>query len=443
MDAPPSTSATERFSRGEVVLDTYEVEGILGEGGTGVVYAAKDRATGAEVALKVMHPHLASEAQVRGRFAREAAILRKLEGPHVCRILASGECKNPGGGEDLLCLALPRIHGRTLDRILEEEGPLGEERASRLVREVLDGLESAHGLGIIHRDLKPHNVIVDDDDRALVVDFGLSKILNGGGTGTTNLTALNMVFGTPEYMSPEQARGDDLDARCDLYAVGVMLFQLLTGELPFQGKSPLAVLTAHLTADIPDVASRAKPGDVSPAVASIVRRALAKDPNDRYPSAGAMRSALERAGVFPDEPDTTAQSSPAASSAPAVHEEPSSEAAPASPSETAPTTQRTPELARSSAPPRTSPSKPEVEIVPTSAERGLTPKPPSSRRLTDSSARSDTGSRSRNDTGSRSRASGPPTSRKSSPPKRDLRWVFAWVVLVGLGIAVGVVLGLR
>jgi serine/threonine protein kinase len=174
---------------------------------------------------------------------------------------------------------------------------------------------------------------------------------------------------------------------------------------------------------------------VSVAVASIVRRALAKDPNDRYPSAGAMRSALERAGVFPDEPDTTPAGTPEPAKAPATPEDRGPEEPPVPPSEPAPTTQRTPELARSSAPPRTSPSKPEVEIVPTSAERGMTPKPPSSRRIADSG--------SRNDTGSRSRASGPPTSRKSSPPKRDFRWVFAWLVLVGLGVAVGVVLGLR
>ena len=115
MDLPESTSPKERFVAGQLVLGKYEVTGVLGEGGTGVVYSARTKETSEEVALKVMHPHLASEEQIRGRFAREAAILRRLEGPHVCRILESGEVENPGGGEPLLCLVLPRIHGKSLD----------------------------------------------------------------------------------------------------------------------------------------------------------------------------------------------------------------------------------------------------------------------------------------------------------------------------------------
>lgn len=301
MDGPPSTASEERLPRGSLVLDKYEVDGVLGEGGTGVVYSARDTANGDEVALKVMHPHLANEAQIRGRFLREGAILRRLEGPHVCRILEVGEVENPAGGAPLLCLALPRIHGRSLDQLLAE-GPLAEGRAVAIVKQVLEALECAHGLGVIHRDLKPHNVLIDEQERATVVDFGLSKIVNGGdGTGTTNLTTLNMVFGTPEYMSPEQAQGDDLDGRCDLYACGVMLYELLTGKLPFRGATPLAVLTAHLTEPAPSPALEV-PG-LSPAVAAIVLRALSKDPNNRYSSAGAMRASLERAEIFPDEPD--------------------------------------------------------------------------------------------------------------------------------------------
>lgn len=461
MDVPESTSPGERFVAGQLVLGKYEVEGVLGEGGTGVVYSAREKSSGDEVALKVMHPHLAHEEQVRGRFAREAAILRRLEGPHVCRILESGEVENPGGGENLLCLVLPRIHGKSLDIVLQS-GPIEEARATKLMREVLDALEAAHGQDIIHRDLKPHNVLVDDQGHATVVDFGLSKILNGGGTGTTNLTALNMVFGTPEYMSPEQARGDDLDHRCDLYACGVMLFQMLTGVLPFRGRTPLAVLTAHLTDEPPLPESLVEPGAISPAVSAIVLRALSKDPANRHSSAGAMRSALERAEVFPDEPDDVPER-PKPKDAPAAaamegSERPATspismtgagalaralESSAEDPIEAPPTTMRTPE--HSTPRPKVKVAKKDSkdpsadlsdsDLAHSATELSLTPKPPSSRRL------SDTGSRG--DTGSRTRSSKPPISKKDLVPKRDHRWPIAWVVIIGACVAIGVLLGLR
>ena len=455
MDAPLSTAPEERLRVGSVVLDHYQVDGVLGEGGTGVVYSARDESNGADVALKVMHPHLASERQVRGRFAREAAILKRLEGPHVCRILGSGEVDNPSGGESLLCLVLPRIFGRSLDAVLAD-GPLDEARAVVLAKEVLEALESAHGHDVIHRDLKPHNVLVDREGHATVVDFGLSKLLNdAGGTGTTNLTAHNMVFGTPEYMSPEQARGDELDARCDLYACGVMLFEMLTGKLPFQGRTPLAVLTAHLTDAPPSPAEVAPERKLSPAVTAVVLRALSKDPKNRYPTAGAMRGALERAEIFPDEPDeiperiargegeteehgvptpaVTTRSGITAVTRDAPRETLERESATAETSEShvelvepAPETKRTAELpARSTPEPRAG-----------STEISLTPKPPSSRRLPPS------GDPNRNDTGSRGRSSKAPVSRREAPT-RDLRWPLAWVIVVGASIAIGVFFGLR
>lgn len=415
MDGPASTTSEERLRRGAVVLGKYEVEGVLGEGGTGVVYSARDTTSGEAVALKVMHPHLASEVQIRGRFMREGAILRRLEGPHVCRILEVGEVANPAGGVPLLCLALPRIHGRSLDRVLAE-GKLTEARAVAIAKQVLEALECAHGQGVIHRDLKPHNVLVDADERATVVDFGLSKIVNGGsGTGTTNLTTLNMVFGTPEYMSPEQAQGDELDGRCDLYACGVMLYEMLTGALPFAGETPLAVLTAHLTEPAPSPALAAP--DLSPAVTAIVLRALSKDPNNRYSSAGAMRASLERAEIFPDEPDD-------------VPERP----APAPPPERPPVSDEpVPETQRTGAVP---PGAGPFAADPSTTEPSLTPRPPSSRRQGDA----DTG-RGRERT-SRTRVS-QPVSKRPAPPARALGWTIAWIVVVGASVAVGVALGLR
>ena len=439
MDGPLSTSAKERLTAGQIVLGKYEVEGVLGEGGTGVVYSARDRTSGGDVALKVMHPHLATEEQVRGRFSREAAILRRLEGPHVCRILESGEVDNPGGGEPLLCLALPRIPGRSLDHIVAE-GRLPEARATKLLREILEALESAHGHDVIHRDLKPHNVIVDDEGHATVVDFGLSKILNGGGTGTTNLTALNMVFGTPEYMSPEQARGDDLDNRCDLYACGVMLFEMLTGELPFRGRTPLAVLTAHLTDDPPLPESRVPAGTISPAVSAIVLRALSKIPDNRYPSAGAMRSALERAEVFPDEPDDVPERRAVVAKEPEPEPEPEPEAAPPTKRTAelplAPKAKSDPKIGETgkSATFEAGKSTTAHELVHGATELSLTPKPPSSRRLAEPP---------RSESGSRPRSSSKPPTSKREVPKRDHRWTFAWILVIAASVVVGVVLGLR
>jgi serine/threonine-protein kinase len=163
-------------------------------------------------------------------------------------------------------------------------------------------LKTAHAIGIIHRDLKPANVILRDGTHVIVVDFGMSKIVTGMGTGnTTNLTTHNMVFGTPEYMSPEQARGDELDARCDVYAAGVMLYEMVTGEQPFTGTTPLSVLTAHLTSDLVPPSRRAAPGRLTPALESVIVHALSRDRDRRYPSAAALSAALMHARVAPDD----------------------------------------------------------------------------------------------------------------------------------------------
>src|SRR5688572_12428098 len=165
-----------------------------------------------------MHANLAGDKQIRGRFQREAAILKRLEGKHICPILELGEVPGAEPGASLLYIALPKLDGRSLEDVLEKEGPLSVDRGLDIMLGVLNALKAAHAQGVIHRDLKPANVMLGRADAVTVVDFGMSKIVTGGGTGTTNLTTHNMVFGTPEYMSPEQARGDDLDARCDVYA---------------------------------------------------------------------------------------------------------------------------------------------------------------------------------------------------------------------------------
>ena len=284
-----------------VVADRYEVKGVLGEGGTGIVYDAVRTADAMPVALKVMHAKLAGDKQIRGRFQREAKILRALEGPHVCPILDFGEVPGEEAGTTLVFLALPKIDGPSLDKVLEE-GLIDVDRALDIMLDVCAALSSAHAVGIIHRDLKPANVLLKGGTNAIVVDFGMSKIVTGQGTGnTTNLTTHNMVFGTPEYMSPEQARGDDLDARCDVYAAGVMLYEMLTGEQPFTGNTPLSVLTAHLTSELVPPSRRAAPGRLTPAIESVIVHALARDRERRYPSASALAAAIRHARAMPED----------------------------------------------------------------------------------------------------------------------------------------------
>jgi serine/threonine-protein kinase len=310
MDAPPSSRSgvasgsgpSSRLSAGRVLGNKFEIVGVLGEGGTGVVYDAIRLDAKDNIALKVIHPHLLGDKQIRGRFAREAAILRRMKGPHLAAILDFGELSDPHEeGAGLLYIAMAKIEGVPLDKFIKEQPTV--ERAVEIVLQVCDALKSAHAQGIIHRDLKPPNVILRDGKHVIVVDFGMAKIVTGGGTGTTALTVHNMVFGTPEYMAPEQARGDELDARCDVYATGIILYELLTGSVPFTGGTPLSVLTAQLTAQPEPPRKRAPGRGISAALEAVVLHALAKDPSERYATVGAFAAAVIHARSRPAEPD--------------------------------------------------------------------------------------------------------------------------------------------
>src|SRR5580692_3837173 len=299
-ESEPVPSSAPRISIGQVLGGKFEILGVLGEGGTGIVYDAVRIAEKDAVALKVIHAHLLGDKQIRGRFTREATILRRLKGPHLLPILDYGEIPDPRGGvTGLLYLALPKVDGVALDRLLETEKTLPIDRALDIVLEVCDALKSAHSQGVIHRDLKPANVLLEGGKRVIVVDFGMAKIVTGGGTGTTALTVHNMVFGTPEYMAPEQARGDELDARCDIYATGVILYELLTGSVPFSGATPLNVLTAHLTEPPQAPTARSPNRGITPALEAVALHAIAKDPVLRYATAGALAFAIRSALAVP------------------------------------------------------------------------------------------------------------------------------------------------
>jgi serine/threonine protein kinase len=297
----PATSLPP-ISAGRRLAGKFEILGVLGEGATGIVYDVRRIAEGDRIALKVIHQHLAGDTQIRGRFTREAAILRRLEGEHLCPILDFGEAPDPRReGTGLMYMALPRVDGPALDGLLKTGGRLPIPRALTIVLDVCSALSEAHTQGVVHRDLKPANVLLREGDRAVVVDFGMAKIITGGGTGTTALTAHNMVFGTPEYMAPEQARGDDLDERCDVYATGIILYELLTGGVPFIGGTPLTVLTAHMTVMPQPPRERAPDRDISPALEAVVLHAIAKKPVRRYATATALAAAIRTALASPQD----------------------------------------------------------------------------------------------------------------------------------------------
>ena len=406
-----------------IIDGKYELRGVLGEGGTGIVYDAIRTSDGSPVALKVMHPQLAGDRQIRGRFQREATILKRLEGDHICPILELGEVPaGEGGGDSLLYMALPKLEGPTLEQVLEKERPIDVGRALDVMLEVCAALRTAHGQGVIHRDLKPANVILESGKKAVVVDFGMSKIVTGSAGGTTNLTAHNMVFGTPEYMSPEQARGDELDARCDVYAAGIMLYEILAGAPPFTGSTPLNVLTEHLTGVIEPVSKRALSGRVTPALESVVMHALARDRDERYPSAAALAAAIMHARARPDDvasvsPGAFATSPSGTDAFALTHpsiDTPSAEGSAGRAIVNMPTSDTL--LAAPSVSPSSKPSK-----SPSSAPRSGPSSKPSS--LPGST----------------------PASRAVRPPIEDSKgmWIALWVVAGLLSIAVGVYFALR
>lgn len=289
----------DRLEAGLRIANRYTILDKLGGGATGNVYLAHDDEQDRDVALKVIHAHLVGNRQVSQRFHREAAILHRLTSPNIVRVHDFGE--DPGG---LLYLALERLEGERLSSLIDQELSLG------MVLEIMTGicqaLIEAHGAGVIHRDLKPDNVVVDLRDGAIrrvaVLDFGLSKVLQARGLESTNLTEQNMVLGTPEYMAPEQARGDVVDERCDIYAAGVILYQLLTGSVPFSRRTPVAVMTAHMTEAPAPPSMRPSRRSIPTSLAAIATHALAKRRRDRYPTAAALAAALAAAKLAPEDP---------------------------------------------------------------------------------------------------------------------------------------------
>ncbi|WP_437590595.1 serine/threonine-protein kinase [Sorangium sp. So ce1000] len=289
--------APDRLPAGHRVASRYTVESVIGEGASGVVYRATRDEDGQRVALKVIHGHLSGTPQIFRRYHREAAILARVEGPHVVRMLDFIE---EGG---LLVIALEHIDGGSLEELLRDHAPLEIDLAIEIALQICAALETAHAAGVVHRDLKPANVLIERPGghagaatsplagRVRVVDFGLAKVVHGE-QQTTVLTERDMIFGTPEYMAPEQVRGEDVDPRSDIYALGCILYEMAVGAVPFSKRTPIAVMTAQIVElPLPPRASE-RAGLVSAGLEAVILRALAKSPSERHPSARAFADAL-------------------------------------------------------------------------------------------------------------------------------------------------------
>jgi serine/threonine protein kinase len=289
IDDEPTASSAARI--GQVVGQRYEIAGELGRGSTGIVWDARDTQSGQRVAVKILHDSLVPSPPIRKRFHREAAAARALAHPHSVRVLDDGI--TPDGADFLV---MERLEGRTLAALLEEKGPLPQLRAIRIVAQILDAAAEAHRSGIVHRDLKPGNVMLvaraDGDDDVKVCDYGLAKAVETGSSGGSFSTIQGVLCGTPAYMSPEQARGEDLDGRTDLYAVSVMLFLMVVGRLPFEERTPVDVISAHLGATPPRPRSLRPDLGIAPALENLILRGLAKNRRERPASADVFRADL-------------------------------------------------------------------------------------------------------------------------------------------------------
>jgi serine/threonine protein kinase len=277
---------------GQVLQGKYKVEALIGEGGMGKVYRARQTVLDKPVVLKVLRSSLLSDERTVARFQREAKAASRLNHPNSISILDFGQDARSGA----LYIAMEYVAGKDLHQVLSREWPLPEARVVKIVVQVLSALADAHGAGVIHRDLKPENIMVENrrgEDVVKVLDFGIAKIQDASGEEGPALTRAGFVCGTPEYMSPEQARGGPIDSRSDLYAVGVILYQLTTGVLPFESDSAVGFATKHLTAEPPPPSRRRPDARISQGLERVILKALAKDPNDRPQTADAFRTELQ------------------------------------------------------------------------------------------------------------------------------------------------------
>jgi serine/threonine protein kinase len=298
---------------GQTLLGQFHIEARLGAGGMGTVYRARQLGVERPVAVKILHAELTQNADAIRRFQREARVSAALDHPNVVRVILFGQLP-----DNSLFLVMEFLDGRSLADVVHAEGALTPARAVHIAMQICDAIGEAHRQGVVHRDVKPENVQLvtrgRDTDFVKVLDFGIARFLWGE---QTMVTQSGLIFGTARYISPEGAAGEITDARSDVYSIGVLLFQLLCGETPFDAPAPVAVLMKHIQEPAPDVRTRGRGAGIPAPIAEVVARTLAKNPDARFDDARALADALRdaalRAGLASASPQPGASLAPPAS----------------------------------------------------------------------------------------------------------------------------------
>ena len=281
----------------EILGGQFRIVQKIGTGGMGSVYQAEQPAMNRMVAIKILHPKLAGRKDLTSRFRREARAMSQLSHPNTVKVFMYGELEEDGS----LYIVMELLEGKNLNQAVRREGPMTAERAIPILVQACGALEEAHQMGIVHRDLKPENIFLCVQggltDYPKVLDFGLAKVTERQmRPGSLILTQEGMVFGTPEFMSPEQAQGKPLDARSDIYSLATILYEMLTGKLPFIAKSPMEYIQKHVVEPPIPLNQRVPERQFPPGIEAAIQKALAKDPDDRYQSAGEFAAAISQLG---------------------------------------------------------------------------------------------------------------------------------------------------
>jgi serine/threonine-protein kinase len=279
---------------GELIAERYELEELVGTGGMSSVYRARDNLLERDVALKVLHEQFTADGDYVERFRREARSVAQLSHPNIVTVIDRGE------HGDRQFIVFEYIEGENLKALVQRKGPLTEQQAVELTLQIAKALGFAHDHGLVHRDVKPQNVLLNGDGRAKVTDFGIARSLDVKG----GLTQTGTVMGTSDYIAPEQARGQRVDAQSDIYSLGAVLYELLTGEVPFPGDNFVAVAMRHINEPVPSI--REQRPELSPHLDAIVRRAMAKDPRERFGSMDELCSELSDC-LAPESPTSGAE----------------------------------------------------------------------------------------------------------------------------------------
>jgi serine/threonine-protein kinase len=281
----------------EILNGQFRILEKIGTGGMGSVYKAAQPAMNRMVAIKILHPKLAGRKDLTSRFRREARAMSQLTHPNTVKVFMFGELEDDGS----LYIVMELLEGRNLNQTVRKEGPLPAERAIPVLIQVCGALQEAHDLGIVHRDLKPENIFLGKQggisDFPKVLDFGLAKVTERQmQPGSVILTQEGMVFGTPEFMSPEQAQGRTLDARSDIYSLAVILYETLTGKLPFTARTPMEYIQKHVIEPPIALAERVPERKFDRGLEQVLAKALSKKPDERYQTAAEFAEALRPFG---------------------------------------------------------------------------------------------------------------------------------------------------